>query len=213
MKELNEREWERREAYAFFSRISNPFYMVTFKADVTNLYRYTKEHGLSFYAGMIWACTQAMNAVRAFRVTMRDGKLFELDQRNPSFTALKPDAEQFHIVTMDHLPDIDSFCREATHRSRTQTVFIDSEKESDALVYYSCLPWIELTALTNERDLASPNALDDSIPRIAWGKFTEENGRKVLGLSVEVNHRFIDGIHIGRFAKKLEQVIEQLCVS
>lgn len=203
-------EWERREAYAFFSGYSNPFYSVTFRQNVTRLHAYTKARGLSFYAGMIWACTEAVNRVQAFRIAIQDGKPVLLDRRNPSFTDLKPGSEQFHIVTMDHMPDLDAFCREAIRRSQTQTGFIDSEKESGDLIYFSCLPWIDLTSLTNERDFSAPDALDDSIPRIAWGKFSEENGQKILGLSMEVNHRLIDGIHIGRFAEQLTLIIDQL---
>ena len=203
-------DWERREAYEFFSTFSNPFYMVTFQTDITELYNYTKAHGLSFYCGMIWACTEAINRVRAFRVSLENGKLALLDGRHPSFTDLKPGAEQFHIVTMKHLPTIEAFCEEAGRRSKAQTFFVDLEQESDALIYYTCLPWIELTALTNERDLSDPKAADDSIPRISWGKYKDENGRKTIGISVEVNHRFIDGLHIGQFAAKLEHCIRQL---
>ena len=88
--------------------------------------------------------------------------------------------------------------------------FCDREKETDDLIYISCLPWIELTAMTNERDLSGPDALNDSIPRIVWGKYTIENGRRILGISLEVNHRFIDGIHIGRFAQELELCMNRL---
>ena len=210
MNKLDYNAWPRREAYEFFSTISNPFYMVTFRADVTGLYDYTKARGLSFYMGMIWACTEAINGVEAFRIALREGELVVLDRRDPSFTDLKRGAEQFHIVTMAHIGDIDAFCREAVRRSAEQNTFIDAEKETDELIYYSCMPWVELTALTNERNLSAPGALDDSIPRIAWGKYVEESGRKVLGLSMEVNHRFIDGVHIGRFAQWLEQCIGQL---
>lgn len=31
-----------------------------------------------------------------------------------------------------------------------------------------------------------------------------------LGMSVEVNHRLIDGVHIGRFAQALEGLIDAL---
>lgn len=82
--------------------------------------------------------------------------------------------------------------------------------QADNLVYFSCLPWIETTAITNERDLASPIAKDDSIPRICWGKYTQENDRIYLGISVEVNHRLIDGFHIGLFAQALTRKIEEL---
>ena len=210
MKEIDYSGWERRETYEYFSRMSHPFYMVTFRQDVTGLYRYTKAHGLSFYEGMIWACTQAVNSVPAFRIVMREGRPAELDMRHPSFTDLAPDSEQFQIITMKHITDIAAFCREASRLRRAQDIFLDESKETDDLIYYSCLPWIELTAAVNERDLSAPGALDDSIPRITWGKYIEENGRKKLGISMDVNHRFTDGIHIGRFAQNLEKWIDQL---
>lgn len=47
-------------------------------------------------------------------------------------------------------------------------------------------------------------------PRVAWGRYVEENGRKTLGLSLEVSHRLIDGLHIGRFAQELERLISEL---
>lgn len=210
MERFDYEAWPRREAYEFFSRLSNPFYMVTFRQDVTKLYRYTKSRGLSFYYGMVWACTRAVNAVEAFHLALRGGELVRLDRRMPSFTDLHPCAEQFHIVTMDAEEELDAFCREAAVRSREQRFFIDLTAESDALIYLSSLPWLELSALTNERDLSAPGAADDSIPRIAWGRFTDEDGKKLLGLSLEVNHRFVDGLHIGRFAQALDDCFDAL---
>ncbi len=210
MKELDPAGWERREAYAYFSRLSCPFFMVTFTQEVTGLYEYAKAHGLSFYEVMIWACTKALNSVKAFRVVRRGGRLFELDFRHPSFTDLKRGEEQFRIITMEYSDDLFLFCREASRLRAARGAFIDEDKESDDLVYLTCLPWIDLTALSNERDLSSPEALDDSIPRIAWGRFTLEGGRRTLGISVEVNHRFADGVHVGRFAEKLTEISEGL---
>lgn len=210
MEYVDRENWPRREAYEFFSGMSNPFYMVTFRQDVSGLYRFARANALSFYYSMIWACTRAINDVEAFRLCLRDEKLVRLERRNPSFTDLKPGAEQFHIVTMGACEDVRAFCREAKARSAQQQGFIDSASETEDLIYFSCLPWIELTALTNERDLSLPGALDDSIPRLAWGRFADEGGRKVLGLSMEVNHRFIDGVHIGRFAESLSRHIAEL---
>ena len=48
------------------------------------------------------------------------------------------------------------------------------------------------------------------LPDIAWGSYTEDEGRKALGLSLEVNHRLIDGVHIGRFAEALNNVLNEL---
>ena len=70
----------------------------------------------------------------------------------------------------------------------------------------SCTPWFDLTGCTNERDFDK----DDNIPRITWGRYAEANGRKTLGMSVEVNHRFIDGLHLGKFYEKLQADIDAL---
>lgn len=101
---------------------------------------------------------------------------------------------------------LDDFCRAARAKSRAQTEFLCAAAESDALIYFSCLPWVSLTALTNERDFDA----DDAIPRIAWGKYHCEGERDVLGLALEVNHRLIDVLHIGRFVQDLQQRIDAL---
>ena len=48
------------------------------------------------------------------------------------------------------------------------------------------------------------------IPLDGRAKYRDINGKKELGLSVEVNHRFIDGYHIGKFAEELERLIAAL---
>ena len=49
-----------------------------------------------------------------------------------------------------------------------------------------------------------------SVNRITWGKYRDKNGRKTLGMSLELNHRFCDGVHMGRFAAELERLINEL---
>lgn len=209
-REITLSTWERREIFSFFSGMSNPFYSVTFRQDVTKLYDYVKKHQLSFYYTLIFLCTQAINEVEAFHYVIRQGAVYRIDDRSPSFTDLKPDSDCFHIVTMPCGDSLTAFNQEAKRRSTAQTVFLDAQAETDQLIYFSCLPWMDITAMTNERDLASPSAQDESIPHITWGKYRHEHGRVELGISVEVNHRLIDGIHIGKFAATLTRLIEEL---
>ena len=206
MRPVDLSSWPRREIFAFFSGISNPFYAVTFRLDVTALRRYTKERGLSFYHSMIWLCTRALGRVEAFSYALREGQLVRLESRRPSFTHLRPGSENFQIVTLPCEGSLEDFCAAAREKAEKQDFFIDFAGEGIDMIFLSCLPWLDLTALTNERDLDP----DDAVPRIAWGKYTEENGRLMLGLSVEVNHRFIDGLHIGQFARELERMIAEL---
>ncbi len=202
--------WERREIFDFFSGMSNPFYMVTFRQDVTKLHEYTKQNRISFYYSLIYLCTKAINSISAFHYAVRRADICCLPERVPSFTDLKKGREAFHIVTMPCSSSMIEFCAQAAERSRNQSVFIENDLESDSLIYFSCIPWIDITAVTSERDLESPLAKDDSNPRITWGKYAEAGGRLELGISIEVNHRFIDGIHIGRFAEALTRSIEEL---
>lgn len=202
---IDSRTWPRKELFDFFSAVSNPFYSVTFALDVTRLYEFTKEQNLSFYYSLVYLSTHAVNSVEAFRCALSGGEPVLLERRSPSFTDLHPGAEAFHIVTMPCEGSIQDFCRSARERSLAQKTLF-SQQDSDDLIYFSCLPWVELTALTNERDFDP----DDSIPRIAWGKFADRGGRKVLHISLELNHRFVDGVHIGRFNDSLCAQLEGL---
>lgn len=206
MEQISLENWGRREAYAFFSGISDPFYSVTFALDVTGLYHYVKREGLSFYYALVFLSTQAVNETPAFLYLPKGEAVFRLERREPSFTDLKPGAEQFHVVTMPAGTDLAEFCHRARAASRAQTAFVNGASETEDLIYFTCLPWFDLTALTNERDFDK----DDAIPRISWGKYTDRAGRKELHMSLEVNHRFIDGGHLGQFYENLQGKIAAL---
>ena len=176
------------------------------RVDVTALHAYTKANGLSFYHSMVWLVTQAVNETENLRYTLRGGEVYLLPARTPSFTELKKGSEQFLILTVPWDPSLPAFCRAANEKSERQTAFLESASETDDLVYLSCLPWFDLTCCTNERNFDK----DDAIPRITWGKYVRQGGRETLGLSIEVNHRFVDGVHLGRFYEALQQKINDL---
>lgn len=206
IRDIDMNTWPRREIYDFFSPISNPFYSVTFTLDVTNLYRYVKERELSFYYALVYLCTRAVNRVEAFLYTIEDGKVRMYDKRQPSFTDLEKGSELFRMVFVPCEGSLDEFCRAAKAKSESQHFFFDPTAETNDLIYFSCLPWMDVTGLTNERNLDP----DDAIPRIAWGKYIDIDGRKQLHISLEINHRLIDGVHLGRFNEELCRLIEAL---
>ncbi|MBE6121240.1 MAG: chloramphenicol acetyltransferase [Erysipelotrichaceae bacterium] len=199
--------WERKELYNHFLHTEKPFWSVTFRADVTKLRRYAKTHRLPFYFVMVWAVTEAMNRTDAFLYTIREDGIYHLERRYPSFTYLPPGSDLFRIATIDKdVSSPEDFCRAASEITSSQDCFLVESKESDQLIFISCLPWIDVTGLTNE-GMTDPS---DSIPRIAWGQYQEENGRLMLGMSLEVNHRLIDGLHVGQFYENFGTILEQL---
>ena len=113
----------------------------------------------------------------------------------------------FQIVTVEAGEDPADFCRRAKAQAAAQTEFITSGPwDGDQLVYFTCLPWFPLTALKNEKDV-NPS---DSVPRAAWGRWEEEGSRTRLLLSLELNHRLLDGVHVGRFYEALNRWMEGL---
>lgn len=207
MRKLEIDTWERKEIFAFMSALSDPFYTVCFNVDVTSVYEYTHRKKLSFYYALIYLVTRAINEVPAFLNDIKDGEVVVLDRRSPSFCDLREGSKAFYIVNMLMENDMDGFCRRAKEKSLAQTSFYPKDKpEDEAWIYFSCLPWIDLTCVTNERDFDP----DDTVPRISWGKYVPCGGRKKLNLSIEVNHRFIDGFHIGQFGQRLAEKIALL---
>ena len=86
---IDKAAWPRREIFDFFSGISNPFYAVTFRQDVTELRNYCKEWKISFYYGLIYLCCKALQDVPAFACRIRGENVVELGEQKPSFTDLK----------------------------------------------------------------------------------------------------------------------------
>lgn len=162
---------------------------------------------MPFYPAMVFGVTKAMEAVDAFHYKDRDGVIVRHDTLVPSFTDLKPGSELFQIVTVEAGEDPADFCPpgqgpgggpDRVHHLRPW--------DGDQLVYFTCLPWFPLTALKNEKDV-NPS---DSVPRAAWGRWEEEGSRTRLLLSLELNHRLLDGVHVGRFYEALNRWMEGL---
>lgn len=206
MEHIDLNAWERREVFELFSKSGWPFVSVTMPVDVTNVKAYTKARGLSFYHTLVWLCTKVLNALPEFCLRIRGDDLVRLDRAHPSFTHLKPGSQVFQIVTLPWEESLAAFCAHAKAKAEAQASFMDQSSETDELIYFSCTPWFDFTALTNEHDLDP----DDTIPRLAWGKYYEENGRLWVHLSIEVNHRTIDGFHLGQFKERLDREIEAL---
>ena len=71
--------------------------------------------------------------------------------------------------------------------------------------FVSSLPWLSYTQIQHPCVSA-----DDSNPRLSWGKFTEENGKVMLPVSLMFNHALADGWHATQFYRNLERELAEL---
>ena len=104
MEKVDRTHWERAELFEFFSAVSHPFYSVTFRVDVTNLYRYVKERHLSFYYAMGYLVTDAVNSVKNFRYAIRDGEVWLLDESIPSLSSFTSSPCQKSVALRSSVP-------------------------------------------------------------------------------------------------------------
>lgn len=200
--------WPRREHFQFFSGLSFPFYNVTTTLDVTRLRAYVKAHNLSLYYALIYATLSVMNGLPDFMYKIRGERVVKHDHLDPSFVVMDEETHLLKIVNAPFAGTMEEFCERCAQRAAAQTrPFPPSEDEvRDDLVYISCLPWFSFTSLSNEMD-CNP---DDSVPRVTWGKYEERDGRLILPYAVQLNHRLLDGWHLGQLVNGVQAFLDRL---
>ena len=207
MKEINLDNWDRKEHFNFFIKSDLPFYNVNFNIDITGLKEQTKLHGLSLNNSLIYLTTKTLNKINNFLYRVNNGQVVQYEKINPSFACLRDNEELFRLISVEYCDDIfkmDKIIKEA---------IINSDKYFDLsmligrsdFVFISTLPWIPFTGIDHTLSLKN----DDAIPRISWGKFYELNDKIVLPYNIQVNHIFIDGLHVGKFYETLQEEIKQ----
>lgn len=203
-------EWNRKEHFDFFSGDNgSPLYDITAYLDVTHFYQYTKQNHLSFYYSLIWATTEVMNQITAFRYKIRGQDIILYPRLIPAFADLKKEDELFHIVVLDLQGSMAEFAREAKRISEQQKSYFPAalaDYEEDVLIQFSCLPWLSFTNLGFERSHSS----DDSVPKVTWGKYEQVGEKMRLPYAIQVNHRLIDGVHLGELFSRLQDLINNL---
>ena len=195
--------WKRREHFSIYSRLSNPFWSICVDVDVTGVWLRTREAGSpSFSVAAIYLALAAANETEALRLRIRGDKVWLHDRVAMSTTILRPDETfAFGIFPMAaSFADFERIARAETERARTsQSVRTPAEAQDD-LIYHSTLPWVRFTAFTNAIGRG-----DDSIPRLVFGRCSEERGRWVMPVAVEVHHGLVDGLDVARFLERFER--------
>lgn len=208
MKSIEIESWERRDHFRFFRRTDFPFYNICFNLDVTEALAFCRREGISFHFAMVYLTVKAANAIENFRYRMRGEEIILHEKLHPCFTDLSPGSDLFKLVAVELDGDIAAFARRAKRAASQQKEYFPMEQLAgrDDWVFLSNIPWISFTGIDHTANFNK----NDAIPRITWGKHFEEKERTLLPYNLQVNHVFIDGIHLGRFKQALESEIDGL---
>ncbi|QTL98621.1 chloramphenicol acetyltransferase [Iocasia frigidifontis] len=210
MKYIDIEKWERKEHFNFFHRMDYPQYNICANIDISNFFDYIRTNKLSFYYAMIHSTTYIANKIINFKYRIREDEIILHDKISPSFTDMNniDEDDLFKFVTVNMKEDIFEFAEYAEEKSKKQKEYFsfDEQVGRDDLVYITCIPWISFTHISHTITLNK----NDSVPRISWGKYFNENDKVLLPFSVQVNHALVDGIHIGKYLFELQKYINNL---
>lgn len=206
MKKIDLETWSRKEIFGMFSSYECPFYSATIPFDVTAVKAYSKKKNISFYMLMVWVCTKAVNSVDEFNVRIIDGEIYQLDKTEPSYTFMKSGCDCFMYGSTPWQSDPIAFCKSAERTIQNQTSLFGNAENSNNIICFSCTPWFDFTHLSG----AYAGDKNDSIPRFVWGKYYPDGDRLMLHMSIGVNHKLIDGYHIGCLKNRIDEIIQSL---
>lgn len=197
--------WPRKDAYHLFSKGYLPFFAVTTPLDVTELRRFTKKEGLSFYRAMVYIVTKAMNELEPFRLRIRKDGIAVCETVSPSYTTAGRDGS-FGISDVEYLPGetMADFCRRALEKEASQREQMAVQDDvRDDLIFISTVPWFVTTSVLQEQ----PTDPDDSFPRVLWDRIHEEKGRQLVNFTAQLNHRLLDGSHVRDLLLRMEELM------
>ena len=195
--------WKRREHFAIYNQLANPFWSVCTEVDVTRLRKLCQEATtFSFSIAAIYAALAAANETEAFRLRIREDRVWIHDSVDISTTVLRPDETfAFAIFPMTETPsEFQVQARAEAETARTSATLGVAVSGRDDLIYHSTFPWVRFTAISNPT-----NGPRDSIPRLVFGRYSQQDGRWRMPVSVEVHHALVDGIDVARFLERFEQ--------
>lgn len=206
-KQLDIANWNRKEHFEFFRKFEEPFFGLTATVDCTKAYSTAKSLGISFFTYYLHKTLAAVNAVEAFRYRIDGDHVVVYDRIDASSTIFREDTS-FGFSYIEYHEDINIFAviaQNEIERVRNTSGLFTREFNSDNLIHFSSVPWVNFTSLSHARSFT----LADSCPKISYGKMTTTNGVMEMAISVHVHHGLADGYHVGLFLEKLQQLLNE----
>ncbi len=206
---LNLETWPRRDQFLLFKEYDDPFFNICTEVDVTNIVEISKKNCLSFFITSLFASIKAANEIDEFRYRIKDNAVIIHDEIHPGSTVLNDD-ETFSFCYFTYHASFSEFNRMAQQSLRDikEKKSLHPRFDQDDLIHYSILPWFSFHSFSH----AKKNRRNDSVPKIVFGKYQKAGNRLMMPISIEVNHAVVDGLHVAKYLKKLEEILNSTLI-
>lgn len=110
----------------------------------------------------------------------------------------------FKVVNCDFEGTLEEFVAVAKDKAEKQNGYFVAAPKNNCFTF-TCLPWVQYTTKTHS--YSGNNFRGGAV--FDWGKFyTDADQRLKMPFSVESNHCFVDGYHIGVLNEKLQAKLD-----
>ena len=204
---LDLNNWIRRDVFEFFVGFDKPYFNICTQLDITNLLASLHPRpGLSVSMAYHYFALRAANEIEPFRYRLKDRQVIVYDVIHGGTTVLLPN-ENFTLAYFEYEADFEKFMAGAEGAMNAALsgdgAFRPNPRED--MIHFTSLPWVSFSSFSHARNWRR----EDSVPKIAFGKFVQANGRTLLPFSVEVHHALMDGLHVGRYVARLEEALRE----
>ena len=203
---LDLENWNRKEHFAHFKQMEEPFFGATVEIDCTKAYQTAKSLKTSFFIYYLHKTLVAVNSIENFRYRIADDKIYINDRVDASATIGRED-ETFGFSLIEYNSDFEVFKQNALaeiERIQNTTGLFTRSFDDDNVIHFSAIPWLNFTSLSHARSYTYP----DSCPKISFGKMMiSETGKRTIAMSVHVHHGLMDGLHVGQFVDLVQDLM------
>ena len=203
-KYLDVSTWARRDLFEFFRTYENPYFNICAQVEITKVLELLKARPeVSASLTYHYFAMRVANEIEPFKYRLRNDQVLVHDVIHGGTTVLLPN-ESFSFAYFDYQQEFDKFMRDAqaaVNAVRTGEGPFEP-LDGDDRIHFTVLPWVSFTSFAHARN--KTRAV--SVPKIAFGKFIRQNERTFLPVSVEVHHAMMDGLHVGRYFNRLEEM-------
>lgn len=204
MKVIDIESWNRKEHFEFFSKMKSPYFGFTTEVDCTKAYDDAKEKGYSFFAYYLYKSMVAINKVEELKLRMVDDQIILFDEVHVGSTIGREDGT-FGFSFFEYSEDFKKF----NEGLQNQINIVQNSKglgiSNDVLpinhIRHTTIPWSSFTTILH------PTNFDpkECIPKIAFGKFSIKEGKKMMPVSIEAHHGLADGLHLAKYFEEFQK--------
>lgn len=205
MKIIDIEKWQHKGSFNFFQNFDCPLVNVGFEFDAKKLYDYAKQQKESFFLLTVYAISKAVNQVPEFRQRLLSDKRVAEFDKIATLTPIILENNECSLVRLEYHQTFADYKQsaqpiiEAAKRGEPCPAAYDDNAED--IICASLLPWFSFTSMVHSK----MKFKEKTYPVISWGKMTDDYK---IGLSLQFDHSFIDGYHIGLWVDALKNAFE-----